>query len=195
MTPLGDVTALADSYDLVVIGAGPAGMAAATLAAGKGASTLLVDENPGPGGQIYRGITTTPLQEKALLGVDYWRGDAIATAFRNSEAAYLPSATVWQAAKGFELGISAHGKTRMIHARRVIGATGALERPFPIPGWTLPGVMTAGAAQTLLKASGIAMDGRVVLAGSGPLLWLIAAQYLAAGRPIEAILDLSLIHI
>lgn len=189
MTPLGDVTALADSYDLVVIGAGPAGMAAATLAAAKGASTLLVDENPSPGGQIYRGITNTPLREKAVLGADYWRGDAIATAFRDSDVVYLPSATVWQAAPGFELGISAHGRTRLIQARRVIGATGALERPFPIPGWTLPGVMTAGAAQTLLKASGIAMEGRVVLAGSGPLLWLIAAQYLAAGRRIETILD------
>ena len=189
MTPLGDVAALADSYDLVVIGAGPAGMAAATLAAAKGASTLLVDENPAPGGQIYRGITNTPLQVKAVLGADYWRGEAIATAFRDSDAAYLPSATVWQAAQGFELGISAHGKTRLIHARRVIGATGALERPFPIPGWTLPGVMTAGAAQTLLKASGIAMEGRVVLAGSGPLLWLIAAQYLAAGSRIDTILD------
>jgi NAD(P)H-nitrite reductase large subunit len=68
-------------------------------------------------------------------------------------------------------------------------ATGALERPFPIPGWTLPGAMTAGAAQTLLKASGMVGEGRVVLAGTGPLLWLLAAQYLKAGGAIAAILD------
>jgi bacterioferritin-associated ferredoxin len=77
----------------------------------------------------------------------------------------------------------------MLRARRVILATGALERPFPIPGWTLPGVMTAGAVQTLLKASGIVPEGRIVLAGTGPLLWLLAAQLLRAGGRIEALLD------
>jgi NADPH-dependent 2,4-dienoyl-CoA reductase/sulfur reductase-like enzyme len=68
-------------------------------------------------------------------------------------------------------------------------ATGALERPFPIPGWTLPGVMSCGGAQTALKASGLVPDGRLVIAGCGPLLWLIAWQYLNAGVAIEAILD------
>ncbi|MDQ6679858.1 MAG: (2Fe-2S)-binding protein, partial [Pseudomonadota bacterium] len=76
-----------------------------------------------------------------------------------------------------------------VHARRVVIATGALERPFPIPGWTLPGVMTAGAAQTLLKSSGIVADGRTVLAGTGPLLWLLASQFINAGCKIDAILD------
>jgi hypothetical protein len=71
----------------------------------------------------------------------------------------------------------------------VIVATGALERPFPIPGWTLPGVMTAGAAQALLKSSAIVPSGRTVIAGSGPLLWLLAWQLLNAGAKIECILD------
>ena len=73
----------------------------------------------------------------------------------------------------------------------VIIATGSLERPFPIPGWTLPGVMTAGGAQTLLKAQGLVPTGRTVMAGNGPLLWLLAAQILRAGGRIEAILDTS----
>ena len=77
----------------------------------------------------------------------------------------------------------------MIQAKRVIIATGSLERPFPIPGWTLPGVMTAGAAQTALKAQGLVPTGRTVMAGCGPLLWLLAAQLLRAGAKIEAILD------
>jgi hypothetical protein len=64
-----------------------------------------------------------------------------------------------------------------------------MERPFPIPGWTLPGVMTAGGAQILLKSSALASAGRTVLAGCGPLLWLIAWQYLNAGVPLEAVLD------
>ena len=71
----------------------------------------------------------------------------------------------------------------------MILATGALERPFPIPGWTLPGVMTAGAAQTMLKSSGLVPDGQTVIAGQGPLLWLLAAQILRLGGRIDRILD------
>jgi NADPH-dependent 2,4-dienoyl-CoA reductase/sulfur reductase-like enzyme len=77
----------------------------------------------------------------------------------------------------------------MVEARHILIATGALERPFPIPGWTLPGVMTAGAAQTLLKSSAIVPVGETVLAGSGPLLYLLAAQYARAGVKLAAILD------
>jgi len=76
-----------------------------------------------------------------------------------------------------------------VRARAVILATGAIERPFPIPGWTLPGVMSAGGAQILLKTAGVVPQGRTVLAGSGPLLWLLAWQYLRAGVAIEAMLD------
>ena len=71
----------------------------------------------------------------------------------------------------------------------MILATGALERPFPIPGWTLPGVMTAGAAQTMLKSSGLVPDRPTVIAGQGPLLWLLAAQILRLGGRIDRILD------
>ncbi|MBB4004580.1 NAD(P)/FAD-dependent oxidoreductase [Aurantimonas endophytica] len=189
MTPIAHVDQLAKTYELVVIGAGPAGMAAATLAAAAGASVLLVDENPAPGGQIYRGIGATPLKRRALLGKDYWKGEELTNAFAASGASYFPGATVWQLAPDLELGISSGGRTAMIRAAQVVMATGALERPFPINGWTLPGVMTAGAAQILLKTSGVTVDGKVVLAGSGPLLWLIAAQYLESGKHFDAILD------
>jgi flavin-dependent dehydrogenase len=69
---------LASSYDLVVIGGGPAGLAAASLAARAGVSTVLFDENPGVGGQIYRGITSTPVKDRYVLGDDYWAGEALA---------------------------------------------------------------------------------------------------------------------
>ncbi|MGE9126227.1 NAD(P)/FAD-dependent oxidoreductase, partial [Escherichia coli] len=81
------------------------------------------------------------------------------------------------------------GHSFLISADAVILATGAQERPFPIPGWTLPGVMTAGAAQILLKTSGVVPDGEIVLAGCGPLLWLLAAQYLRANAKIACVLD------
>lgn len=180
---------LAPSYDLVVIGGGPAGLAAAALAARAGVQTVLFDENPGVGGQIYRGIAATPIKDRAILGADYWAGATLAAEARTSGATIVNRATVWSLDPTRRVGVSVAGKTRLIQATRVIVATGSLERPFPIPGWTLPGVMTAGAAQTALKAQGLVPAGRTVMAGSGPLLWLLAAQLLRAGARIEAILD------
>jgi hypothetical protein len=178
-----------ETRDVVVLGAGPAGLAAATLAAQAGASTLLVDENPAPGGQIYRAVTETPAKDKRILGADYWSGERLVEAFAASGAEAMYGTTVWSLDPDRVLGISRGGKAHLLQADRVIVATGAQERPFPIPGWTLPGVMTVGAAQTLLKASGILPAGRTVIAGLGPLLWLYAAQVLRAGGTIDAILD------
>jgi NADPH-dependent 2,4-dienoyl-CoA reductase/sulfur reductase-like enzyme len=180
---------LASSYELVVIGGGPAGLAAAALAARAGVSTALFDENPDVGGQIYRAITSTPVRDRAVLGQDYWDGAVLADEAKASGASIVNGATVWSLDRQRLVGVSVGGKARMIQAGRVIIATGSQERPFPIPGWTLPGVMTAGAAQTALKAQGLVLGGRTVLAGSGPLLWLLAAQTLRAGGKIDAILD------
>jgi NADPH-dependent 2,4-dienoyl-CoA reductase/sulfur reductase-like enzyme len=180
---------LATGYDLIVIGGGPAGMAAASTAARAGLSTVLFDENPGVGGQIYRGITANPVRNRAILGDDYWAASALAGEAKASGASIVNGATVWSLDRALTVGVSIAGQARLVKARRVIIATGSLERPFPIPGWTLPGVMTAGGAQTLLKAQGLVPTGRTVMAGSGPLLWLLAAQILRAGGKIEAILD------
>ena len=180
---------LASAYDLAVIGGGPAGLAAASLAARAGLSTVLFDENPGVGGQIYRAITSTPVTDRTILGEDYWAGAGLAAEAKASGASIVTGATVWSLDPQRIVGVSIGGKARMIAARRIIIATGSLERPFPIPGWTLPGVMTAGGAQTALKAQGLLPAGRTVIAGTGPLLWLLAAQILRAGGKIEAILD------
>jgi NADPH-dependent 2,4-dienoyl-CoA reductase/sulfur reductase-like enzyme len=178
-----------DTYDVVVIGAGPAGLATTATAAGAGLSTLLLDENAGPGGQVWRGIASTPVKNEAVLGADYWSGAEIAKAAEDSGAEIIHRATVWSLDRNLELGISVGGGSAFVKAKRVIIATGALERPFPIPGWTLPGVMTAGGAQTMLKSSGLVPDGRTVIAGQGPLLWLLAAQILRLGGRIDRVLD------
>ena len=178
-----------DSYDVVVIGAGPAGLAAAATAAEAGLSTLLLDENAGPGGQVWRAIASTPVTEPDLLGADYWVGADLVQAARASGAEIIQRATVWSLDRLLDIGISVGGASAFVKARRVILATGALERPFPIPGWTMPGVMTAGAAQTMLKSSAMVPDGRTVIAGQGPLLWLLAAQILRLGGRIDRILD------
>ncbi len=180
---------LRDAYEVAVIGAGPAGLSAATLCAEAGLATVLFDEQPAAGGQIYRAVANSPLAPGAILGDDYWRGRRLVDACAASGTQHVPGATVWSLSREREIGVSHGGVARLLRAQRVILATGAVERPFPIPGWTLPGVMTAGAAQILLKTAALLPQGRAVLAGSGPLLWLLARQYLDAGAEITAILD------
>lgn len=183
-------------YDLAIIGSGPAGLAAATLAARQGASVVLIDEQNAPGGQIYRAITTTPVHNPAILGADYWHGESLIEPFKASGAHYQPGTVVWsvnhttsEEGDTLQLACSHQNKAHLITTRHLIVATGAQERPFPIPGWTLPGVITAGAAQIMLKTSGLVPDERTVLAGCGPLLYLLASQYLAAGVKLQALLD------
>ncbi|MDR3525104.1 MAG: FAD-dependent oxidoreductase [Acetobacteraceae bacterium] len=181
---------MSHSCDLFIVGAGPAGMSAAIIAARAGLSVVVADEGGAPGGQIYRGVQGGTL---AALGADYHEGRALADAFIASSARYLPRSAVFmiesQHTGGFDIGVSCQGQATLWQSARVLIATGALERPFPIPGWTLPGVMTAGAAQTLLKSSAIVPHGPTILAGSGPLLLLLAAQYRRLGVPIAALLD------
>lgn len=180
---------LAESWDVLVVGAGPAGMAAATITAAAGLATLLVDEGPSPGGQIWRAVTTTPVLSRPVLGDDYWQGADTVRELQRSGATYLSGTQVWSLDADGLAGLSADGKARYVTAKRVIIATGAMERPFPVPGWTLPGVLTVGAAQGMLKASGLYPRGRVIVAGTGPLIWLYAAQLLRAGGTIDAVLD------
>ena len=158
--------------DVAVVGAGPAGLAAAAVCARSGVDAMLLDESPGAGGHAEDS------QVRAL-----------ADEFRASGAAYEPGSIAWSISPDLEVAVSQGGRARIVSAKSVILATGALERPFPIPGWTLEGVTTAGAAQARLKSPGGVPPGRIVLAGTGPLLFAAAAQLLAAGAPIEAILE------
>jgi NADPH-dependent 2,4-dienoyl-CoA reductase/sulfur reductase-like enzyme len=177
--------------ELAIIGGGPAGLAAATQAAALGLDTILFDEQPAPGGQIYRGIETvqqTRHDDLRILGEEYAEGAALADAFRASGAAYEPGSIVWQALEDGRVGVSCDGAARIVSAQRILIASGAMERPVPIPGWTLPGVMGAGAAQSLLKASGLVPDVPVAIVGTGPLVYLIALQLARAGVPIAGVL-------
>ena len=176
------------SYDIIVIGAGPAGISAAVTAAEGGASVLLLDDQLGAGGQIYRNIENAGDTQTAFLGEDYMAGQPLARHLRESKVDYQAQAVVWQVTDEGEVGYSVDGRAHLVKTPWVVLATGAQERPFPIEGWTLPGVMTAGAAQTLLKSSGLAAEG-AVFAGSGPLLTLIVHQYLSAGVKVAALVD------
>ncbi len=154
--------------DILVIGAGPAGIAAAVNASRIGARVLVVDDNPLPGGQIWRGGTdTSPLAKHWL------------DAFKQSQCAYLPNARiVYQKATG-EIAAETETELHLIHWQKVIIATGARELFLPFPGWTLPNVTGVGGIQALVKG-GLPISGkRIVVAGSGPLL-LATAEYLKA---------------
>jgi len=176
-------------YPLVIIGAGPAGMAAAQTAAAQGVEVALFDDQPRPGGQIYRNLEASPLADPAQLGKDYVFGRLPIQRFRQSGAAYFPGSAVWYLDRECNLGILHDGVHRRLSADRLVIACGAQERPMPFPGWQLPGVMTAGAGQILLKSAALVPDEPPVLAGSGPLLLLLARQYLRAGVGIRAIID------
>lgn len=179
------------TVDLAVVGAGPAGMAAAALACELGLDTVLIDDAEAPGGQIYRGVERAG--DVPPLGADYLAGRPLAAALRASAARYRPGTMVWHidpaAADGAMLSLVVDGISETIAARHVLLATGAIERPVPIPGWTLPGVMTVGATQILLKSADLVPDGRTVLAGQGPLLYLAAVQLAQAGAPPVALLE------
>jgi NADPH-dependent 2,4-dienoyl-CoA reductase/sulfur reductase-like enzyme len=174
--------------DLIVIGAGPAGMSAARRAAELGLRVLLLDEQPAAGGQIYRNVDRASAVRSDILGADYTHGLSLTKGLHRKNITHLKGAVVWQIEDGAHVAFTQKGQGALAVGQRILLATGALERPMPLPGWTLPGVMTAGAAQILLKQSGITCQS-AVLVGSGPLLYLIATQMVHAGVPPLALVE------
>jgi NADPH-dependent 2,4-dienoyl-CoA reductase/sulfur reductase-like enzyme len=180
---------MTEQRELVVIGAGPAGMACALRASAHGVDVVVIDEGTAPGGQIYRAVERPGIAASQALGDDYVQGASLVAEFRGGAFEYRPATTVWAVDEQRRVRLSGGEGSRAIRAQRVVIATGALERPFPIPGWTLPGVLSAGGAQSVLKSAGLVPSGPVVLAGAGPLLLLLLRQYLALGVPVAAVLE------
>ncbi len=175
--------------DIIIIGAGPAGLSAAITAAGYGLDVLIVDEQPSPGGQIYRNIERASDPARSILGPDYNRGLTLVERFRAGQAEYLGNAIVWRIDQDGNICFSHQGQSREIHARQIIIATGAMERPVPFAGWTLPGVMGVGAVDANFKSSGMVPRGPVVMAGSGPLLLATAGYLINCGVAVTAVLE------
>jgi len=178
-------------YDYLVVGAGPAGMAAAIEASHAGLTVLVLDQAATAGGQIYRNVGHSSTAQERVLGPDYSLGKPLLKAFMAASCDYQPLAQVWNIephAQGFTVAALIDGRSVNFVASDLLIANGAMERPIAVAGWEKPGVMTAGAGQILLKASAL-LPKQVVLAGSGPLLLLLAHQYRAAGVTITALLD------
>ena len=144
--------------ELVIIGAGPAGMAAARVAGTLGIDTLVLDEQPSPGGQIFRGIKKANSKLLEVLGPEYVRGYNLITDMDHPSVCVQASTTVWQISDDGTVYYTSPNETSAVHGEQTILATGALERPMPFPGWTLPGIMTAGGIQIALKTAGLVPD-------------------------------------
>ncbi|MDO8320351.1 FAD-dependent oxidoreductase [Rhodoferax sp.] len=179
------------THDLVIIGAGPAGMSAALTAASIGMKTVLLDEQPRAGGQIYRNVTAVDPKVATLLGPDYTHGRTLADRLQRSGVEVHYGAMVWDVARDLTVSVQHDGKSFQLRAPQLIAATGAMERASPMPGWTLPGVLNAGAAQIALKSAGAVPSGPVLLVGGGPLLLLVACQLLEAGATVAGIVETS----
>ncbi|MGF6286917.1 FAD-dependent oxidoreductase [Pseudomonas silensiensis] len=178
---------------VVIIGAGPAGIRAAQTLVAHGVRPVLLDEAARGGGQIYRrqpaNFKRSPVK---LYGFEAGKASALHQTIDvlREHLDYRPETLVWNAEDG-ALDTLHEGRAARLAFSRVIVATGATDRILPVPGWTLPGVYSLGAAQIALKFQGCAIGERVVFAGSGPLLYLVAYQYAKAGANVVAVLDSS----
>jgi NADPH-dependent 2,4-dienoyl-CoA reductase/sulfur reductase-like enzyme len=166
-------------HDVVVVGAGPAGLAAAATAAAMGRSVLLLDQAPRPGGQIWRHRAGASIPARARQLMARVRASGVEQAV----------ATVVDAPAPGTLAVDFGGYTGLVHAGAIVLATGAVERLLPFPGWTLPGVTGVGGIQALLKGGLQVRGRRVVVAGSGPLLYPVAASLAHAGARVVAVLE------
>lgn len=178
------------SGEILVIGAGPAGLAAARTAADYGARVVLIDDNRQPGGQYYRHPASEALRAvRDDLFDEAVRGADLLAAAKSSNVTHYPGAVFYGF---FDGGIAAFAhEDRIIRVTpgATIVATGATERPVPFPGWTLPGVMGAGAVQNLLKGQRTLPGRRILVTGNGPLTLLAAANLVRCGAEVVEVLE------
>jgi len=176
---------------VAIVGAGPAGLRAAEVLVAAGLRPVLVDEAPRVGGQVYRQphpALKRPL--KAMYGAQAGAASALFARWLalQPQVDHRPDTLVWQV-EDRRLHLLSQGRPDTLAFDALVLATGATDRVMPFPGWTLPGVFTLGGAQVLLKSQAMLLGPRIVFAGSGPLLYLVASQYVKAGAQVAGVLD------
>lgn len=178
---------------VIVIGAGPAGTRAAARLVEAGLRPIVIDEGERQGGQIYRrqpeNFTRPP---EKLYGSEAPKAVALHRDFEalRETIDYRPNTLAWGARPGTLMTISGTEAAEIPYDALII-ASGATDRVMPLPGWTMPGVYTLGAAQIALKAQACAIGAAPIFMGTGPLLYLVAWQYMKAGVAVRAVLDTS----
>lgn len=179
-------------HNVVIIGAGPAGLSASLAAAAAGAPVLLIDSNPRLGGQYWR-MSADDFQDQHNQHFDLDTGLLLINAVKaRKEIEVWSGAQIWSATNKDgkkTLRVIYQGKERIVNTENLILCTGAYDRTLPFPGWDIPGVMTPGGVQSLLKGHGVLAGKRVVVAGSGPFLLPVAAGVVKAGGSVVALLE------
>lgn len=176
------------TVDVLVVGAGPAGLSAAVAAADAGASVVVLDERPQSGGQYFKPLAPSHVTEQPT-DKQFAEGLKLTQRALDRGVRIIQDATVWGADTPHEVIAMIDGAETIFKPGQLILATGAYERPVPFDNWTLPGVMTTGAAQTLVRAYKVASGQRVVIAGNGPLNLQLAVEMVRAGIKVEAVLE------
>ena len=178
--------------DLLVLGGGAGGLNAATIAAKAGAKVLLVDERPMAGGQFYKQRHEASEIASGLPDdVQFAGGRRLITRARQAGVTMMQGVQAWGAFEPLDLMLFDGERSRVCRPKRLIVATGAYERGLPVPGWTLPGVMTTGAAQTLLRSYAVLAGRRVLIVGNGPLNLQVALELARAGAEVAAVAELA----
>lgn len=186
--------------DVLIVGAGPAGLAAAQAATESGLEVVIVDERKSAGGQYFKQPGSAFAVDAGRLDGQFREGRELAESARTAGAVLIPEATVWGAFAGqddsegsrpYRVEVVTPQRRLTIRPRRLVLACGAYERGVPFPGWTLPGVITTGAAQTLLRASQVTPGKRVLIAGNGPLNLQVAGELSAVGVEVVALVEVA----
>lgn len=181
-----------ESKPVVIIGAGPAGMAAAIELAKAGVPCTVIDEAALPGGQVYR---QTPkafqVQKKSVLNAEQERAERLFAEWNEVKhnINHLAATSIIGIWNEKEVVYLSEGMTGIIKATQVIIAAGAYERPVPFPGWTLPGVMTVGGVKSFIKTMFVKPGEQAIIAGTGPLIISAANRLHEIGVKVIAVLD------
>ncbi len=178
--------------DVVIVGAGPAGLGAAIAMGEAGLRPTIIDENPTIGGQIFRQTPQAfhnPADSSSSPAAQ--RGAALRQRFEQLHGQFelMTDTTVWGIFERNQIAVSNGPSWQIIEAQQLVLAPGAYEYVCPFPGWTLPGVMTPGAAQSMVKTMKVRPGRRVLVAGSGPFLLVVANQLSSAGVEVVGVVE------
>ncbi|MFO0996316.1 MAG: NAD(P)/FAD-dependent oxidoreductase [Alphaproteobacteria bacterium] len=181
--------------DLAIIGAGAAGLSAASVAAEHGLSVTVFDDNARTGGQYFRRLPAGFRRSApTVFDKDQARAEALYRAAERPGITMLTDAVVWEVPEDNVLAFARGAESGALRAKLIVIAAGAHDRPVPFPGWTLPGVVTAGGLQNLIKGQRVIPGRRAVVAGNGPLVLLVAANLARSGAELVEVVEAAPIH-
>lgn len=176
--------------EIAVIGAGSAGLSAAIQAASAGAKVLVIDENNRPGGQLFKQIHKFFGSQEHKAGIrGYKIGEELLQQVEESGADVMLNSLAYGLFPNMQMGLIHEGKAAIVEAKKYIIAAGAKENYLAFPGSTLPGVMGAGAAQTMININRVLPGKKVVMVGSGNVGLIVSYQLMQAGADVVALVE------